>query len=86
MSTEAKRTFWSLIQNHQIIIPVIQRDYAQGRDNDKAKDIRQTFISDLINILTDNKKESLPVFADRLSKFSNSLQSYSTKARVLMPE
>jgi len=39
-----KMTYWTLLQNYKIVIPKIQRDYAQGRDNDQAKDVRQSLI------------------------------------------
>lgn len=37
-------SFWQLINKHRIEIPIIQRDYAQGRDNNKTKDIRKNFV------------------------------------------
>lgn len=40
--------FWELIQKHKIEIPIIQRDYAQGRDNTKTEKIRIKFLNDLI--------------------------------------
>jgi len=45
-------TFWELIGKHRIEIPIIQRDYAQGRDNSKSKDIRSTFIKQIKNTLS----------------------------------
>jgi len=39
-----KYTFWKLIQENTIEIPIIQRDYAQGRNNAKAKRIRKSFL------------------------------------------
>lgn len=45
-------TFWELITNHTIQIPIIQRDYAQGRFNDKqAVLVREKFIRDLADHL-----------------------------------
>ncbi len=38
-----------LVEYKQISIPKIQRDYAQGRDNDKAKDVRENFINDIFS-------------------------------------
>jgi hypothetical protein len=40
-----KNTFWSLLQRGRIVIPQIQRDYAYGRDTQKAINVR----SDLLN-------------------------------------
>lgn len=50
-----RTTLWNLlsnkIENHSIkygvVIPMIQRDYAQGRANPKSIEIRKTFISDI---------------------------------------
>ena len=31
--------FWELLKEHNIVIPIIQRDYAQGRkDKEKTRD------------------------------------------------
>lgn len=52
MSETANRlSFAELIRLYRIEIPVIQRDYAQGRNNPKAKSIRDTFVSDLYSAL-----------------------------------
>lgn len=40
-----KTTFWELIEQYKIIIPIIQRDYAQGRDNQKTNIIRKELLS-----------------------------------------
>lgn len=48
-TTKYRYTFWKLITDHKIEIPIIQRDYAQGRPNIKATQIRQTFINALIS-------------------------------------
>ena len=42
-------TFWEFLQNHKIEIPIIQRDYAQGRIG-KEK-LREKFLTDLKNAL-----------------------------------
>lgn len=42
-----KYTFWQLIQENIIEIPIIQRDYAQGRTNQKAEKIRDNFLDTL---------------------------------------
>lgn len=50
-------TFWQLINEHRIEIPIIQRDYAQGRDNSKSEDIRIRFIQQVKKTLTNNCEE-----------------------------
>lgn len=40
-----KITFWQLLQNNQIEIPIIQRDYAQGRDGKEY--LRKNFLASI---------------------------------------
>ncbi|WP_026489164.1 DUF262 domain-containing protein [Butyrivibrio sp. XBB1001] len=42
---EGKTTFWELLNEYSVEIPVIQRDYAQGRDN--VEDIRNNFLESI---------------------------------------
>ncbi|MCL2311106.1 MAG: DUF262 domain-containing protein [Firmicutes bacterium] len=55
------KTFLNLIKEKQIQIPQIQRDYAQGRNNEKAKEIRESFLPALINAL---EKSGKPLILD----------------------
>lgn len=48
-------TFWKLVDEHFIEIPIIQRDYAQGRDDSKTREIRNKLLSDLFNTISENK-------------------------------
>lgn len=45
-----KVSFWELLGRHAIEIPIIQRDYAQGRESQQA--IRQRFLSALHSAIT----------------------------------
>lgn len=57
MAGNQKMTFWSFINNYSIEIPIIQRDYAQGR---KGKEVlRRTFLSNLRDVYTGDRKEKL---------------------------
>jgi RNAse (barnase) inhibitor barstar len=47
-------TFWDLIKEHRIEIPLIQRDYAQGRNDTKAIQIRESFVRALVGCLKNN--------------------------------
>jgi len=49
--------FWQLISNiSKVEIPVIQRDFAQGRSNEKATKIRGLFLDSLIKAIeSDNE-------------------------------
>lgn len=53
--TSEKLTFRELIDKHKIEIPIIQRDYAQGREG-KA-DIRTNFLNALLEVVNDKKLE-----------------------------
>ena len=44
-NTSIKTTFWKFIKDYQIEIPIIQRDYAQGRFG--KENLRKGFLSDL---------------------------------------
>ena len=44
-------SFIQLIKNYNIVIPVIQRDYAQGRTTEKPTEVRNAFVSNLISYL-----------------------------------
>ena len=48
-------TFWRLVEEFKIIVPIIQRDYAQGRKDDlKIEQIRKTFIQHLLEKINQN--------------------------------
>lgn len=51
VTTNTAVSFWQLIAEHKIEIPIIQRDYAQGRDDDKTKKIRNGFLKNIIDSL-----------------------------------
>ena len=50
-TTKKAISFWELILKHKIEIPIIQRDYAQGREDDKTKKIRDRFLKSIIDSL-----------------------------------
>lgn len=56
----AKLTLWKAFEQYHIVIPTIQRDYAQGRKNDpKIAQIRKTFLQALVQSLTKNQELEL---------------------------
>lgn len=61
--TDAKTyTFADLVRQYRVEVPIIQRDYAQGRSTPKVKTIRERFVADLIKALEfgqDRKKLDL---------------------------
>lgn len=49
-------SFWQLISQYEIRIPQLQRDYAQGRDDESITQIRETLIAELYEaIKSDNQ-------------------------------
>lgn len=52
-----KYTFHQLLTNHIIEVPIIQRDYAQGRTSDNVKYIRERFVKSLVDHIV--RKENL---------------------------
>ena len=51
----AKISFWELLTKCEVVIPIIQRDYAQGRDG--KEHIREKFLTQIKNAL-DNPEKS----------------------------
>lgn len=52
-------TFLELLKEFEVRIPIIQRDYAHGRDNAKAKDVREGLIDSLWNQLDPKSDKEL---------------------------
>lgn len=50
-----KYTFWDLINELSIEIPIIQRDYAQGRQSEKVNEIRNGFVNSLYEAIEENR-------------------------------
>lgn len=50
------KNFRQLVKDFSIEIPIIQRDYVQGRDDDKAKEIRKSFLDDIFKSLEKDEK------------------------------
>ncbi len=56
MSREMTTNFWKLLQDYSIEIPIIQRDYAQGRTDAITTQKRQSFLKALHGALVDENK------------------------------
>ncbi len=54
-TTNHTTTFWNFLKNHEVEIPIIQRDYAQGRIGKES--LRKNFLIDLKEAL--DKKEEM---------------------------
>lgn len=48
-----RMSFLQLIEKYSIVIPVIQRDYAQGRMDEHATEVRKNFVRNLISYIRD---------------------------------
>lgn len=53
-TSSSTMSFLELITRYVVNIPVIQRDYAQGRNSDEVKGIREQFVKDLLYFISDN--------------------------------
>lgn len=51
------KSFYDLIREKEIIIPKIQRDYVQGRQETSVAEIRESFVSSIVDTLIQNNKE-----------------------------
>ena len=58
-----------LLEDHKVIIPIIQRDYAQGRTIGKVPKIRERFLSEIYSSLTNN--DSKPLELDFIYGYTN---------------
>jgi hypothetical protein len=50
-----KYTFWELLSEYRVIVPIIQRDYAQGRTSDNASAIRADLLESIYTALISKK-------------------------------
>lgn len=48
-------TFWQLIEEYVIEIPIIQRDYAQGREFEKVEEVRNGFLEDIYDTIINDR-------------------------------
>lgn len=50
-----KKSFCALASEYHISIPLIQREYAQGRNDTQGEEVRKNFVPELIKVLTGEK-------------------------------
>lgn len=78
-----KTTFPEILDNNKVVIPILQRDYAQGRTDDKTTRIRKDFLDALFQVISDRgidpaKTHSLELdFVYGFSQKENELGSFS---------
>ena len=64
-----KSCLWHLTAENAIVIPIIQRDYAQGRSNDDVRQIREPFLKKLLEVLESKEgKQELDFIYGSLEK------------------
>ncbi|MGV0757423.1 GmrSD restriction endonuclease domain-containing protein [Empedobacter brevis] len=78
IETSQKLTFWQLIQNTKVEIPIIQRDYAQGRQEKKS--IREKILNSFVNTIKSNEQLELDFIYG--SKEKNSMQPLDGQQRL----
>ena len=64
-----------------IVIPIIQRDYAQGRTSDEVTIIRERFLKTLYNALVNNQKQTLDFIYGNIE----TSKMHGKKMQVLTP-
>lgn len=57
MGYNSKTSFWQLLDEHEVVIPVLQRDYAQGRKG--KEDLRNRFLCNIKDSLCNIKELKL---------------------------
>jgi len=78
-----KTSFPEILDNNKLIIPILQRDYAQGRTDDKTNRIRKDFLDALFDVISDrtiNTSKSYALELDFVYGFSqkeNDISSFS---------
>ncbi|MEI0487628.1 DUF262 domain-containing protein [Brachyspira intermedia] len=57
--SDNKENFISLLEKYEnnVVVPIIQRDYAQGRKTHKVRKIREDFLDVIIDFLSNDKEE-----------------------------
>ena len=76
-----QKSFLQLVSEvGQIRIPAIQRDYAQGRENDKVNEIRKQFVHVLMQVIKGLKSRQELDFVYGSQQFEEGLNNDSVKA------
>ena len=50
-NSTSKYTFWRLLKEYYVVIPRLQRDYVQGRDNERVTAIREELLTSIYDAL-----------------------------------
>jgi hypothetical protein len=69
-------SLWSLLKEYKVVIPIIQRDYAQGRKTNKIPLIRERFLNALRLTV---KSSDAPLELDFIYGYINTIQNESSE-------
>jgi len=61
MSKENPDTLLELLDAYEVEVPIIQRDYAQGRQDNHAKMVRENILKDIKSAILRETPETLPL-------------------------
>jgi len=75
-------TFWKLLEEHNIEIPKIQRDYTYGRNDPKIEQIRRVFIEKLITHLKRDESLHLDFVYGRLVGLTSAQQAMENRRAI----
>ena len=75
-------SFWQLIKEHKIVIPKLQRDYAQGRDSGKVAAIRENILTAICDAI---KGKTKPLELDFVYGYTNQIKSNEKDRKIFYP-
>lgn len=81
-TTTQYNTFWDILQNIGIEIPPIQRDYAQGREIEKIRKIRNKFLESIIEALEKGNNLSLDFVYGKIHGLKNEAEHARNKQAI----
>lgn len=79
---EQTKSFFEIISNNIIEIPIIQREYAQGRLTDKVKEIRERIVRDLVSSVETNEELHLGFIYGKIEGKENLIRKKINKDAV----
>ena len=78
-------SLYNLLQEYKIVIPILQRDYAQGREIGKVPQIRERFLKALFTALKENKDTLELDFVYGYTKLNDSGNSTEMARKSFIP-
>lgn len=80
MNTGKNYTFWEFLKENKIVIPIIQRDYAQGREG--KEELRKRFLKSLKDAIEDDKKSLILDFVYGMQKGTDGITPLDGQQRL----